>query len=83
MPNDFYFLSRYILDICDLQGDIITSPLGVVTSPNYPVNYPPNENCKVNFNSQNTEGYMLKFEGFQIGQRRSVKFRFIFVCIKD
>lgn len=69
----FYDQLSFSLDICDLQEKVISTSLGVVTSPNYPANYPPNEDCKVTFQSDGpTQGYMLKFDGMHIGERRFV-----------
>uniref|UniRef100_A0A7M5WIB5 CUB domain-containing protein n=1 Tax=Clytia hemisphaerica TaxID=252671 RepID=A0A7M5WIB5_9CNID len=61
-------------DICDKQNDVITAPLGIVTSPNYPSNYPANENCGIDFVSPTNEssGYMLKFDSLNIGTRSGI-----------
>ena len=63
------------IDICDKRNDVIGAPLGIVTSPNYPAEYPANENCEITLDGgkESTNGYMLKFESFHMGTRRFVK----------
>ena len=64
------------IDICDKRNDVIGAPLGIVTSPNYPAEYPANENCEITLDGgkESLNGYMLKFESFHMGTRRFVYF---------
>nr|XP_047134428.1 uncharacterized protein LOC100208687 isoform X2 [Hydra vulgaris] len=59
-----------VSDVCDIKDQVINAPLGIVTSPNYPKEYPTNENCRVSFESPDNSGYFLKMEVFDIGTKR-------------
>ena len=61
-----WFIYQYLLDQC---GSILTSPVGLITSPNYPEPYPGNEVC--NMTIKVAKGpIQVAFQAFDVGSSR-------------
>ena len=50
----------------DMCGTNITSPAGLISSPNYPDYYPPNEDCNITV-SGDEKPIHLTFHAFDVG----------------
>ena len=59
------------LPVADQCGAILTSPVGLITSPNYPEPYPTNEEC--NTTIRVTKGPIkVAFQAFDVGNLKYV-----------
>lgn len=59
-------LRRFLLHLLDICGLNITSPAGLISSPNYPEYYPANEDCNITISTEE-KPIKINFHAFDVG----------------
>ena len=62
----FHYDKYILLIFADLCDTVLTSPAGMISSPNYPEFYPSNEDCNMTIFTEDGP-IKLNFEAFDVG----------------